>query len=133
MQKRNVMKKLFIFIIILAVVALFAKVTVPTPEKHQEVAKVKLNELIKGKLSTLKGVAEMIEGDRMQESMYLEFALKGLEMKDYFVCNAGFLEYDGKKYMITLGMFNHVFVTTDYIDEIKKINEKADEIKEKFE
>ena len=127
------MKKLMIFLIILAVVALFAKVTVPTPEKHQEVAKVKLTELIKGKLSTLKGVAEMIEGDRMQESMYVEFALKGLEMKDYFVCNAGYLEYDGTKYMITLGIFNHVFVTTDYIDEIKKVSEKVEEVKEKLE
>ena len=126
------MKKLLIFVILLAILALFMKVTVPSQEKHREVAKEKLTALIKDKLSTWDGVVEMIEGDRMQESMYAEFMLKGLEMKDYFVCNAGYLEYDGTQIMITIGMFNHVFVTTDYIDEIKEISEKAEELKEKF-
>lgn len=127
------MKKLLIFVIILAVLALFMKVTVPAPEKHHEIAKEKLNELFKEKISTFKGVVELIEGDRMEEHMFAEFLLQGLEMEDYFVCNAGFLEYEGEKYMITLGMFNHVFVSTDYIDEISKIAEKVEEYKEKFD
>ena len=127
------MKKLLIFVILLAVLALFMKVTVPAPEKHHEIAKVKLNELFKEKVSTLKGVVELIEGDRMEEHMYAEFITKGLEIRDYFVCNAGFLEYEGREYMLTLGMFNHVFVSTDYIDEIKKVSEKVEEVKEKLE
>ena len=127
------MKKLLIFVILLAVLALFMKVTVPAPEKHHEIAKVKLNELFKEKVSTLKGVVELIEGDRMEEHMYAEFITKGLEMRDYFVCNAGFLKYEGKEYMLTLGMFNRVFVSTDYIDEIKKVSEKVEEVKEKFD
>lgn len=127
------MKKLLIFVIILAVLALFMKVTVPAPEKHQEIAKVKLNELFKEQISTMEGVVELIKGHRMEEHMYIEFLVDGLEMKDYFVCNAGFLEYEGEKYMLTFGMFGHVFVTTDYIDEIQKVSEKAEEIKEKFD
>lgn len=127
------MKKLLIFIIILAVLALFMKVTVPAPEKHHEVAKVKLTELFKEKISTIEGVEELIKGYRMEEHMFAEFLLQGLEMRDYFVCNAGFLKYEGKDYMLTLGMFGHVFVMTDYIDDIKIAVEKVEEIKDKFD
>ena len=127
------MKKLLIFVIILAVLALFMKVTVPSPEKHHEVAKAKLTELFKEKISTIEGVEELIKGYRMEEHMFAEFLLQGLEMRDYLVCNAGFLKYEGKDYLLTLGMFNHVFVSTDYIDEIKMAAEKVEEIKDKFD
>lgn len=127
------MKKLLFALMALAILALFMKVTVPSPEKHHDVAKVKLNEMFKDKMSTLKGVAELIKGDRMEEHMYAEFIAKGLEMRDYFVCNAGFLKYEGKEYMLTFGIFNHVLVSTDYIDEIKAVSEKVEEIKEKFD
>lgn len=127
------MKKLLVFLLVLAVLALIMKATVPSPEKHHEIAKVKLKELFKEKISTWDGIVELIEGDRMEEHMFLEFDTKGLKMKDYFVCNAGFLSYKGKDYMLTLGMFNHVFVMTDYVDEIKKVSEKVEEVKEEFE
>lgn len=127
------MKKFLIFLIVLAILALFMKVTVPAPEKHHDIAKVKLNELFKDKASSWKGFVELVEGDRMEEHMYAEFIVKGLKIKDYFVCNAGFLKYKGEEYMLTLGMFNHVFVMTDYKDEIEKVNETVEEIKEKFD
>ena len=133
LQKINAMKKLLVFLLVLAVLALIMKATVPSPEKHHEIAKVKLKELFKEKISTWDGIVELIEGDRMEEHMFLEFDTKGLKMKDYFVCNAGFLSYKGKDYMLTLGMFNHVFVMTDYVDEIKKVSEKVEEVKEEFE
>lgn len=127
------MKKLLIIVIVLAILALFMKATVPAPEKHHDVAKVKLTALFKEKVSTMEGVEELIKGYRMEEHMFAEFLLQGLEMKDYFVCNAGFLEYEGEKYMLTLGMFNHIFVMTDYIDEIQEFGEKAEKLKEKFD
>ena len=82
------MKKFLIFLIVLAILALFMKVTVPAPEKHHDIAKVKLNELFKDKASSWKGFVELVEGDRMEEHMYAEFIVKGLKIKDYFVCNA---------------------------------------------
>ena len=123
------MKKLLVLVVVLAVLALFMKVTVPAPEKHHEIAKVKLNELFKEQVSSWKGIVDLVEGERMEEHMFAEFILKGLEMKDYFVCNAGFLKYEGKDYMLTFGIFNHVFVMTDYKDQILKVMEKVDEIK----
>ena len=127
------MKKLLIVVIILAILALIMKVTVPSPEKHREVAKEKIKELVKEKVSTLDGIVELIEGDRDEEKMVIDFVLNGLEMRDYFVCNAGFIKYDGKEYMLTLGMFGHVFVTTDYIYDIKKLGEKVEKLQETFD
>ena len=127
------MKKLLVFIIVLAVLALFMKVTVPSPEKHREVAKERLSELVADKISTIDGAKEIIEGNNIDTKLLIKMALTQLKMKDYFVCNAGYLEYDGTQIMITLGMFNHVFVTTDYIDEMQKANEKLEELKKKLD
>ena len=118
------MKKLLIFVIILAILALFMKVTAPSPEKHREVAQEKLSELVSEKISTIEGAKEIIEGNNIDTKLFIRLALTQLQMKDYFVCNAGFIKYDGEEYMLTLGMFGHVFVMTDYIDEIQQANEK---------
>ena len=126
------MKKLLIFVIILAVLALFMKVTVPSPEKHREVAKERLSELVADKISTIDGAKEIIEGNNIDTKLLIKMALTQLKMKDYFVCNAGFIKYDGEEYMLTLGMFGHVFVMTDYIDEIQQANEKLEELRDKY-
>lgn len=127
------MKKLLIFVIILAVLALFMKVTVPSPEKHREVAKEKLSELVNEKIKTIDGAKEIIEGNNIDVKLFIKLALTQMQMKDYFVCNVGYITYDGTEYMLTLGMFGHVFVTTDYIDEAQKLSQKVDEYKMRFD
>lgn len=126
------MKKIFWFVVLLALLALFMKVTVPTPEKHREVAKERLSELVSEKISTIDGIKEIIEGNNIDTQLFVKLALTQLKMKDYFVCNAGFVKYDGEEYMLTLGMFGHVFVMTDYIDEIQQTNEKLEELMDKY-
>ena len=133
LQKRNAMKKLLICVIILAILALFMKVTAPSPEKHREVAQEKLSELVSEKISTIEGAKEIIEGNNIDTKLFIRLALTQLQMKDYFVCNAGFIKYEGDEYMLTLGMFGHVFVLTDYIDEMQKANEKLEELKKKLD
>ena len=133
MQKRNAMKKLLICVIILAILSLFMKVTAPSPEKHREVAQEKLSELVSEKISTIEGAKEIIEGNNIDTKLFIRLALTQLQMKDYFVCNAGFIKYEGDEYMLTLGMFGHVFVMTDYIDEMQKANEKMEELKKKLD
>ena len=126
------MKKLLICVIILAILALFMKVTAPSPEKHREVAQEKLSELVSEKISTIEGAKEIIEGNNIDTKLFIRLALTQLQMKDYFVCNAGFIKYEGDEYMLTLGMFGHVFVMTDYIDEMQKANEKLEELRDKY-
>ena len=132
LQKRNVMKKLFRVIIILAILAFVMKLTVPTPEKHKDVASERLQEFVMQKASTIEGAMDIIEGNNIDTKLLIRFALTQLQMRDYFVCNAGFVKYDGQDYMLTLGMFGHVFVMTDYIEEMQKANEKLEELKDKY-
>lgn len=127
------MKGLFRFIIVLAILAIVMKLTVPTSEKHREVASERLSELIFEKVSTIEGAKEIIESNNIDTQLFIKLALTQLKMKDYFVCNAGFVTYDNQDYMLTLGLFGHVFVMTDYIDKIQKAMEKFEEYKEKFE
>ncbi len=127
------MKKFFIIIILLALLAIVMKITVPTPEKHKEVAKERLTEMVMDKLSDFDGAKEALEDCNIDLNILIKMGLTQLKMKDYFVCNAGFIKYDGEEYMVTLGMFNHVFVTTDYIDEVQEANEKLEELKKKFD
>ena len=126
------MKKLFGLIIVLAILAVVMKATVPTPEKHREVAKERLSEIVMEKISTIDGAVEVIKDNDIDVNMFIRLAVTQLKIKDYFVCNAGFVRYDGEEYMLTLGMFGHVFVMTDYIDEMQKANEKLEELRDKY-
>lgn len=126
------MKGLFRFIIVLAILAIVMKLTVPTSEKHREVASERLSELIFEKVSTIEGAKEIIESNNIDTQLFIRLALTQLKMKDYFVCNAGFVTYDNQDYMLTLGLFGHVFVMTDYIDKIQQANEKLEELKDKY-
>ena len=127
------MKKLLIVILVLAVLALFMKVTVPQPEKHRETAQQKLNSLVGQKLSSFQGLKEVAEGDDFDIRAWINVALDQLEVKDYFVCNVGMVTYDGSTYPLTLGLFNKVYVLTDYKDEIQKAGKKVEEYKKKLE
>ena len=102
---------------------------VPSQEKHQEVAKEKLVALVEEKVSTIEGAKEIIEGNNVDTNILIDLVMKNLKMKDYLVCNVGMINYDGKDYPITIGLFNHVFVTTDYIDDIQRISKRAEEIR----
>ena len=126
------MKALFRLIIVLAILAVVMKLTVPTPEKHREVAKERLSEIVMEKISTIDGAMEVIKENDIDVNMFIRLAVTQLKMKDYFVCNAGYVRYDGEDYMLTLGMFGHVFVMTDYIDEIQQANEKLEELRDKY-
>ena len=126
------MKKLLWIVIILAILAFVMKITVPASEKHKDVASERLSEFVMQKASTIEGAKEIIEGNNIDTKLLIRVALTQLKMKDYFVCNAGFVKYDGQEYMLTLGMFNHVFVLTDYIDEMQKANEKLEELRDKY-
>ena len=127
------MKKVLIIIIALAVLVIAAKVTVPNEEKHYQVAQQKLTTVVSQKMSSIQGLREIAEGQNMDVRSLVKVALGGMEVKDYFVCNVGKVTYDGDTYPLTIGVFNHVFVLTDYMDEIQKAERKVEEYKKKLE
>ena len=127
------MKKTLIIIIVLAIVAIAAKLTVPNEEKHYEVARQKLSSIVNQKLSSFDGVQDMIQDQGMDLRELIQVLANQMEVKDYFVCNVGFVTYDGSTYPLTLGLFKKVFVLTDYKNEIQKAGKKVDEYKKKFD
>lgn len=132
--KNFVMKKLFRVIIVLVILAIVMKGTCPKPEKHYEAATVKLTELLNQNISEYADAKEIIEELGIDSKETIGFLVKNmLYFDDYFVCNVGKFVYDGKAYPLTVGLFNHVFVLTDYIDEIQKAEEMIGNYKSKFE
>ncbi|MBP5643526.1 MAG: hypothetical protein J6X10_04790 [Bacteroidales bacterium] len=127
------MKKTLIIIIVLAIVVIAAKLTVPNEEKHYQVAQQKLTSIVGQKMTSIQGLKEVAEGQNMDIAALIKLAVGQMEVKDYFVCNVGKITYEGSTYPLTIGVFNHVFVLTDYMDEIQKAGKKVDEYKKKFE
>ena len=134
------MKKSFIFIIIIVALVVAMKFTVPPIEKHYEVAADKLALFVKDKVVEGDEFDEIIEQyvDKemvmqylSQEEVYkpvLKYMVETmLFLDDYFVCNVGKFTYEEEVYPLTLGLFGHVFVITDYYDQMLDVNEKMQE------
>ena len=131
------MKKSFIIIIILVSLIVAMKFTVPPIEKHYEVAAEKLALFVKDKVIEGDEFDEIIEQyvDKetvmqylSQEDVYkpvLKYLVENmLFLDDYFVCNVGKFTYEDEVYPLTLGLFGHVFVITDYYEQILGLHEE---------
>ena len=141
------MKKFWFFILVLIALGAAMKLTVPSVEKHYDVATERLAVLLEDKIMEGDMLDEVINAYGIDKEAAVEFLKQGdmyksmirynvenmLIMKNYFVCNVGKVTYDDETYPLTIGVFGHVFVTTDYLDEIQKANEKLEKLKEKYD
>lgn len=140
------MKKTLIILIIVAIVVVAAKMTVPPIEKHYEVASKQLASFVEEKV--IEGnefdeiIGEYVDKEEVmkflsQEEVYkpvIRYMVENmLFLEDYFVCNVGKFTYEEEVYPLTLGLFGHVFVLSDYYDELQQAGEKVEEYKEKLE
>lgn len=135
------MKKFWIFVLVLIVIAVVMKLTVPSVEKHYDVATEQLSQFVEDRIMEGDDFDEIIGDYGIDKQAAVEFLKQGdmyksmirynvenmLVMKDYIVCNVGKVTYDDKVYPLTVGLFGHVFVMTDYYDQILKVNEKMQE------
>ena len=139
------MKKTLIILIIVAIVVVAAKMTVPPIEKHYEVASKQLASFVEEKV--IEGnefdeiIGEYVDKEEVmkflsQEEVYkpvIRYMVENmLFLEDYFVCNVGKFTYEEEVYPLTLGLFGHVFVLSDYYDELQQAGEKVEEYKKKF-
>lgn len=112
------MKKLFIFIIFVVIIAILAALTCPKPEQHYCAATDKLAEEVAVQMSE-HDTAEIRAGLGIATKPIIKLFVKNnLFIDDYVVCNIGKFVYEGEVYPLTFGIFNHVFVLSDYIDDI---------------
>jgi short subunit fatty acids transporter len=140
------MKKTLIILIIVAIVVVAAKMTVPPIEKHYEVASKQLASFVEEKV--IEGnefdeiIGEYVDKEEVmkflsQEEVYkpvIRYMVENmLFLEDYFVCNVGKFTYEEEVYPLTLGLFGHVFVLSDYYDELQHAGMKVEEYKKKLE
>lgn len=140
------MKKTLIILIIVAIVVVAAKMTVPPIEKHYEVASKQLASFVEEKV--IEGnefdeiIGEYVDKEEVmkflsQEEVYkpvIRYMVENmLFLEDYFVCNVGKFTYEEEVYPLTLGLFGHVFVLSDYYDELQQAGMKVEEYKKKLE
>ncbi len=127
------MKKSLLILIIIAIVVVAAKFTVPTEEKHHQVARQKLSSMVNQKLSSIDGIQEMIQDQGVDIRELIQVAMDQMEVKDYFVCNVGRVTFDGTTYPLTVGVFGKVFMLSDYQKEFQNAGRKVDEYKKKLQ
>lgn len=127
------MKKSLLILIIIAIVVVAAKFTVPTEEKHHQVARQKLSSMVNQKLSSIGGIQEMIQDQGVDIRELIQVAMDQMEVKDYFVCNVGRVTFDGTTYPLTVGVFGKVFMLSDYQKEFQNAGRKVDEYKKKLQ
>ena len=127
------MKKTLLIIIVLAIVAIAAKFTVPSEDKHYQVAQQKLSSMVNQKLSSIDGIQEMIQDQGVDIRELIQVAMDQMEVKDYFVCNVGRVTFDGTTYPLTVGVFGKVFMLSDYQKEFQNAGRKVDEYKKKLQ
>ena len=121
------------------------KFTVPPIEKHYEVASKQLASFVEEKV--IKGnefdeiIGEYVDKEEVMKFLSHEEVYKPvirymvenmLFLDDYFVCNVGKFTYEGEAYPLTLGLFGHVFVISDYYDELQQAGMKVEELNEKY-
>lgn len=142
MQKFTAMKKIWFLIIIIVGLVLVMKVTVPSDEKHFETATEQLTTYFEEKIVEGDDYDEIIEDYGIDKEMAMQFLVENglykavvqnlvynnLSINNYFVCNVGKFTYEGETYPLTLGIFGHVFVLTDYVDELEEMGERVEEI-----
>lgn len=115
------MRKLLAILIILAVVMFFTR---PSNEKHKEaIADEIVKATVKGGLDSTAIVCWDFEGKNEEflkqakespeeaRKAVAEEIGKTLKVKDFWVCNVGTIEYNGKPQSVSLGIFGHVFCT----------------------
>lgn len=141
------MKRLIIILAILLGLALVMKVTVPSMEKHKEAAVEQVTKFVEEQMmqnDEVDGYLEAYGIDKdethrflsengIYKSMVTYLVENSLFLEDYFVCNVGKFQYEGEIYPLTLGLFNHVFVLTDYIDEMQEAQAKMEKLQQKLE
>lgn len=132
---------------ILLGLALVMKVTVPSMEKHKEAAVEQVTKFVEEQMMQNEEVDGYLEAygidkdethrflseNGIYKSMVTYLVENSLFLEDYFVCNVGKFQYEGEIYPLTLGLFNHVFVLTDYIDEMQEAQAKMEKLQQKLE
>ena len=125
--KSIVMKKFFVFILVLLFIAIAMVITCPEKVAHKTKVSEKLSEIFDKELkSNVVNDEELIYaafGSAIGSKFISMIVDQNLEVESYYVCSIGKMTLDGQTYPVSLGLFNHVFLLNDFNDfeDVKKV------------
>ena len=120
-------KSRLIVLIIFIVVAIIAFVTNPNEEKHKEVAKLKLNEIVANsaqKYGINKNIINVL-GINLSDEFYDGLINKMVKSDNYYLFSTTKLNWGDNKYVIGIGAFGKVYI-------YPKVEEMAQKELEKY-
>jgi hypothetical protein len=129
------MKKLLVIVIIL-LVAVLMKMTVPNKQAHKEAMMEAIKEFVEEEAENKFGDNVLSDLGQNVVVKTIELALNSkLKMHDYLVLNTTYVRMDGEEQLLSLGMFGHVFtfdkqMLREKLEESLKAKEEAASEKE---
>lgn len=120
------MKKLIRIIVVLAILAGIMFFTCPEEEKHvdkltQKIVASTNDQKDDAESNIIEDIGNAIAGTLSEKVVHL-YVKSQLKVEDYTLLNVGKMNYDGEKWVVTIGAFNHVFCLVkayDLLDDIK--------------
>lgn len=129
------MKK-FLIVVIVLLVAVLMKLTVPDKQDHKEAMMTAIHEFVEEEAKSRFGdnVLSNLGGNIVAKTVELALNTK-LKVHDYIVCNTTYVKLNGKEQLLSLGMFGHVFtfdkeMLREKLEEALKAKEEAANEKE---
>lgn len=117
------MKRFIVFLLVLLFIAIAMVITCPEEDVHKERVSLKLKELYS------ETIVSRVETDDGIMGLFREYAIVGLQLLDvfsdsdtyfeinnYYLCNIGKLKINGKSSIVSIGLFNHVYLIDNFDD-----------------
>ena len=129
------MKK-FLIVVIVLLVAVLMKMTVPDKQAHKEAMMEAVNEFVEDKTVGKYGDNMLTKLGKNVVVKTIEVALNSkLRVHDYLLLNTTYVRLNGEEQMLSLGMFGHVFtfdkeMLQEKLEESLKAKEEAASEKE---
>ena len=104
------MKKVLIFIGIIAAIAIALMATTPDKQQHHDTIKEVLSRAVNAELrdNNIEGPVASI-GSVFAMNAVDEFLNRSLLIRDHRFYNIGVIDYNGEFQMVSVGVFNHIY------------------------
>lgn len=123
------MKRSFVFPLVLLFIAIVMVITCPEENVHKDKVGEKIKEICN------ETILSRVNTDNDIASAFMEYAIVGsqllevfddtdtyFEVNNYYVCNIGKLKINGKSKMVSIGLFNHVYLVDNFDGFRKALN-----------
>lgn len=122
------MKRFIVFLLVLLFIAIAMVITCPEKNAHKIKVSEKLSEIFDKEIkSNIKNDDDLFGatiGSAIGSRLINVIVDQNLEVKSLYVCSMGKMTIDGQTSLVSIGVFNHVFLLNDfeYVKEVLRNN-----------